>query len=382
MVTSIPSRRSVGRPAAGLALAMIVTSLACRGGPGGPPGGFPPAPVEVVTLEPKPVEQATEYVGTVKSRNSITIQPMVEGFVTRIAKRSGDRVRPGEVLVEIDPSRQRAAAAAIESLRAAREADLAFARQQEARQKALYDAGAASLQELEQAQTALSTAEAQLRAVDEQIREQNVRLGYHRVTAPAAGIVGDVPVRVGDRVDPSTVLTTLDAGAELELYVYVPVQQAAQLAVGMPVDILTDDGGVIARTAVAFVSPQVDDRTQSVLVKAPLTADSGLRTEQFVRARVVWREEPGLTVPLVAVSRINGSHFGFVAESADGGTVARQRALRLGPIVGNDYVVVSGLSAGEQLIVSGVQKIRDGAPIAPRPAGSAAAPPAPGAPQG
>ena len=88
-----------------------------------------------------------------------------------------------------------------------------------------------------------------------------------------------------------------------------------------------------------------------------------------MRARVVWRSAPGLTIPLVAVTRINGRFFAFVAEAGEGGaTVARQRPVELGPLVGNDYVVTEGLSAGEQLIVSGMQKIGDGAPVPVTPA--------------
>ena len=92
-----------------------------------------------------------------------------------------------------------------------------------------------------------------------------------------------------------------------------------------------------------------------------------------MRARIVWTEAPALTVPIVALNRINGQFFAYVAEPGEGGaTVARQRAVEPGPVVGNDYVVKSGLKAGEKLIVSGVQKIRDGAPVsgdrAPAPA--------------
>jgi multidrug efflux pump subunit AcrA (membrane-fusion protein) len=78
-----------------------------------------------------------------------------------------------------------------------------------------------------------------------------------------------------------------------------------------------------------------------------------------------------LTVPVVAVTRINGQHFVYVAEKGEGGTtIARQRAVQLGTVVGNDYVVSGGLTPGEQLIVSGVQKVGDGAPIQVAPASS------------
>src|SRR4029077_5816606 len=111
------------------------------------------------TLAAHPVEQTTEFVGTVKSRRSTTVQPQVEGFVTRILVRSGDRVGPGTPLMEIDAGMQQAAVANLESQRAARQADLQYAQQQATRMKTLYEAGAASQAELEQAQTGLSTAE-------------------------------------------------------------------------------------------------------------------------------------------------------------------------------------------------------------------------------
>ena len=89
----------------------------------------------------------------------------------------------------------------------------------------------------------------------------------------------------------------------------------------------------------------------------------GFRTEQFVRARVVWTRRPAIVVRWCALNRVGGQYFAYLAESGDGGTtVARQRAVELGAIVGNDYVVKSGLKPGEKLIVSGVQKIGDGSP--------------------
>ena len=128
-----------------------------------------------------------------------------------------------------------------------------------------------------------------------------------------------------------------------------------------------------------FISPAVDDATQTVLAKLALPT-GGFRTSQYVRAQVIWNTDPGLTVPLTSTLRINGQYFVFVAEEAKDGRhnlVARQRAVTLGPIVGNDYVVLSGLKPGEPLIVSGVQKISDGAPVSPsseQVGGSASAP--------
>lgn len=363
-------------------VAVTLAGAACGGGapaPGGPPGGGMPATgVEVVTLASRPIEQATEFIGMVRSRQSTTIQPQVEGFVTRIAVRSGDRVRAGALLMEIDAAVLQASLGNLESVRAARAADVAFARQEEQRMRTLLDAGAVSARESAQATTYRETSEAQLQAIDAQINQVKVELGYHRVTAPTAGVVGDIPVRVGDRVTRATTLTTVDGSEGIEVYLNVPVAQAPDLRTGLPVRLVTDTGEVLATEAVTFVAPSVDAATQTVLAKVALARnEAGYRPDQYVRARLVWREAPGLTVPLVAVSRINGRFFVFVAETADGVTVARQKPVDLGAVVGNDYVVRSGLAEGEQVIVSGVQKIGDGMPVAPRPAGAA-----PAAPQG
>jgi len=179
-------------------------------GPGGPAGGPPPMPVETVTLSEKPLERTSEYIASLKSRRSSTIQPQVEGFLTRIAVRSGERVGQGTVLFEVDSGPQQAAVATLESTRAQRDAELSYATQELARTKSLYAAGAVSQRELAQAETASRTAEAALRAVDEQIRQQKTELAYYRVTSPTAGTVGDIPVRPGDRVTKTTVLTTVD----------------------------------------------------------------------------------------------------------------------------------------------------------------------------
>src|SRR5688572_5722216 len=291
--------------AAALLIVCSLTASACRGGGpeagGAPPGGMPAMPVDVLTLTPKPVDRSSEYVATVKSRRSTTIQPQVDGFVTRINVRPGQRVGRGAVLMQIDAGRQQAAVASIESMRAARQADLQFLRQQAERSKKLLAGGAISQEEYDRTVTALQTAEAQLRALDAQIREQRVALGYHNVTALTSGVVGDIPVRVGDRVTPQTILTTIDEGSGLELYINVPVQQATVLKNGLQVQVLDQDGKQVAMSRLDFVAPSVDPSTQSVLAKAPLATSLPFRPDQVLRVRVVWASDPTLTVPLIAV---------------------------------------------------------------------------------
>jgi RND family efflux transporter MFP subunit len=177
-------------------------------------------------------------------------------------------------------------------------------------------------------------------------------------------VVGDVPVRTGDRVTRSTVLTTINDNARLEAHIGVPVQQATQLRIGQPLRLVDDGGAALLSTHVTFVAASVDDGTQTVLVKAPVEARAGqFRAEQFVRAQIVWSSQPGLTVPVLATQRINSQYFVFVAAPAGDGFVARQRPVTLGPLIGSAYVVLGGLSPGDRLIMSGTQKIGDGAPV-------------------
>jgi RND family efflux transporter MFP subunit len=334
-----------------------------EGGPGGA-GAMPPADVKMVTLSPKPVPRTSEFVASIRSLASTTVQPQVEGIVTRVLVRSGDRVRAGQPLVQIDPDKQQASVSSLEANRAARQADVAYATQQLGRLQKLFEAGAVSQQELEQAQTAADTAKAQLQATEAGIRESRVELGYYRVGAPAAGIVGDVPVRTGDRVTNSTVITTIDSPQGLEAYVSVPLERAADLRLGLPLQLVDDTGTVVAENPVTFVAPRADDATQSVLVKAQLRHQPpALRVMQYARARIVWSNDPALTIPVVAVNRLGGQYFVYVAESAGAGLVARQKPISVGEIVGDDYIVQTGLKAGEQIIVSNLQKIGDGAPV-------------------
>jgi RND family efflux transporter MFP subunit len=314
-----------------------------------------------------PVEDSTEYVATLKSLHSTTVQPQVDGPITQIHVVSGQRVSQGTPLMQIDARRQQAAVSSQQAELAAREAAVAFARQQAQRATELLAAGAISKQEQEQAVTALQTAEANLKALQAQLQQQQVQLRYFTVAAPTAGVVGDVPVRVGNVVTPQTVLTTIDQNDTLEVYVDVPVERSPSLRNGLPLQIVSSDGSQrLATTSVSFISPHVDDQTQAILVKGQVrNPDGSLRASQYVRARIVWKTTDVLVVPVTAVLRISGQFFAFVAEDAGGKLVAKQRAIKVGPIVGENYPVLDGIKPGERIVISGVQKLADGAPIQP-----------------
>jgi RND family efflux transporter MFP subunit len=363
-----------GHPKAWLATGVLLSlpTGACRGSQSATPGAaggpaFPPAAVQLVTARLTPIDDTSEYVAMLKSLRSTTIQPQIDGQITQILVRSGDRVPQGAPLLQIDPRRQEAAVSSQEASRASKEAAVNLAREEKQRASELYAAGAISRQELDRATTALQTAEADLKALQAQVQQQQVQLRYYTVTAPTSGVVGDVPVRVGMQVSTQTLLTTIDQNQTLEVYVSVPVERAAALKLGLPMTILSSDGQqTLATTSVGFVSPHVDEQTQSILVKGLVANPSGtLRSAQFVRARLVWKTLQGLTVPVTAVVRINGQYFAFVAEEANGRLVARQRAIKVGPIVGDAYPVVDGIRSGDRLVVSGVQRLVDGAPVQP-----------------
>ncbi len=367
LLTSRGHRESA-RPGAPLAaiVALAALSVACSGGSvkGARPQGPAGIPVKVETAQLIAVRDTTEYVATLKSRDTAVIMPQVEGQITDIFVHSGSRVSAGTPLMQIDPAKQQAALKTQEDTLAAKQAEVKWDEQEFERNSGLYDAKVISKQALDQSRTALDQARAQLQALQAQVRQESVQLHYYRVTAPSAGIVGDIPVRVGDRVTTNTPLTTVDKPGSLEAYVYVPVERSSQLKLNLPVQIVDQSGNVIAESRLNFISPQVDSTTQTVLAKAPIANNNDkLRNAQFIHARIVWGTQQRTVVPVLAVSRLGGQYFAFVAEQQDGKTVAHQKPLQVGDMAGSNYVVLEGIKPGDKIIVSGTQFLVDGAPV-------------------
>ncbi len=216
MTNSIQRYKARGLLAAGLAIGAI--TLGCSGNVAQNPqaGGPPGMPVKVQEAQALPVNDASEYVATLKSRDSAIIMPQVDGQIIQISVHSGERVAAGSALIEIDPLKQQATVKSQQSARAAQEATLIWAKKQYERAQGLSSAGVVSKQDLEQAKAALDAAQAQMDALDSQVREQEVQLHYYKVVALKSGIVGDIPVHVGDRVTTSTLLTTIDQPGSLK----------------------------------------------------------------------------------------------------------------------------------------------------------------------
>jgi RND family efflux transporter MFP subunit len=352
----------------GALFAALLFTIAC--GKGDAAKAAPPQamPVKVQTAKVQRVDDTTDYVATLKSRDSAVVMPQVEGIITEIFVHSGERVADGAPMMQIDPAKQQATVKSQEDSRAAQLAQVKWAQQNYDRVSGLANAGVVSKQDLDQARATLDAAEAQLQSLGAQVSEQQVQLHYYRVVAPRAGIVGDVPVRVGDRVVTTTTLTTVDRPGSLEAYIYVPIEKSGQLKLSLPVEIVDGAGNSLAKSRITFISPQVDTSTQTVLAKAEIAnSNDSLRTAQFIRARVVWGSQEKPVVPVVAVSRIGGVYFAFIAEpDQKGGYVVHQKPLQIGQIVGNDYVVLDGLKPGDKVVVSGTQYLIDGIPVVPQ----------------
>src|ERR1700682_362939 len=249
----------------GTLLAALLFTTACgdsKGAKAAPPQAMP---VKVQTAKSQKVDDTTDYVATLKSRDSALVMPQVEGIITQIYVHSGQRVAAGAPLMQIDPAKQEATVRSQENARAAQLAQVKWAQQNYERVSGLANAGVVSKQELDQARATLDASEAQLHSLEAQVREQQVQLHYYQVVAPRAGIVGDVPVRVGDRVLTTTTLTTVDRPGSLEAYIYVPVEKSAQLKMNLPVQIVDGSGNSPATSRITFISPQVDTTTQNRL---------------------------------------------------------------------------------------------------------------------
>jgi RND family efflux transporter MFP subunit len=348
-----------------LLLSAVLTTSGCSNTQAKQPAPQP-LPVKTETISLSPVPQVDEYVATVKSRRSASIQPQVDGSLTRILVKSGDRVHAGQVLMTIDPLKQQATVDQQRSTEAQKKATYDYNQREVERQRQLYESGVSSKQDYELAVQAYENSKADWESSTAARITQQRQLAYYNLTAPFDGIVGDIPVHLGDYVSQQTLLTTIDENAELEAYIYIPTERAGDIRMNLPVQIVTSRGELIESTKINFVSQQVDNSIQGILVKAPIHASfDKFRNAQLVKARVVWSSAPAPTVPVLAVTRIGGQSFVYVATQADNGTVAKQRAVSLGDTIGNEYAVIGGLKPGEKVITSGIQFLIDGSPVRP-----------------
>jgi len=323
-------------------------------------------PVAVQSVALSPVQESTDYVATIKSRRSVTLMPQVDGNLTQILVKSGDHVKAGQPVMMVDPIRQQALVDSQVATERQKKALYDYNAIQMDRQQKLFAAGVISRDALDQAQQSFENTKADWQAATATRKSLEEQLEYYRIKAPFDGVIGDVPVHVGDYVTTTTQLTTVDENKDLEAYIYVPTERASEVHLGLPVEVLGDAGNVVEHTTVDFLSPQIETQTQGILMKAPVNNSSILRSAQLVKARVIWKTAPAPLIPVLSVTRQGGQTFVFLAaDQGSGHYVARQVAVTLGDTMNNSYAVKAGLKPGDQIIVSGTQYLVDNMPVMP-----------------
>lgn len=366
----------------------------------------PPALVKIQAAQTEKVQQTTNYTAAAKSRHSVALTPQIDGTIRKILVQAGDMVKQGEPLIVISPEHQEASVnssqaahssisqdlqtakqmlASLVSQREAKQSNLHLAKDNKERFQALSESGAVSKLEYDQRVNALETAQSELTSTEAQIsaqkatinriehqiaqaganlHQEQVQLQYYTIKAPFAGIVGEIPVKVGSYVNTTSALTTVTANQPLEIHIDIPVELSSSLKIGMPVELLDARDKMIGDAKVSFVAPNVSPDSQTVLIKAAYdNADAKLRADQLLKARIVWGKHEGLKVPTEAVVHQAGEDFIFIAESGKTGMSAKQVPVQLGDIEGSSYQVVSGIKPGDKVIISGVQNLSDKAPI-------------------
>ena len=266
--------------------------------------------------------------------------------------------------MQIDPQRQQAAVSSQEAERAAREADVALrAAAAAARQPSCSPpAPSAKAGARAGADRAADRRGEPRRRCRRRCSSSRCSCATYTITAPTAGIVGDVPVRVGNQVSPQTVLTTIDQNDTLEVNVSVPIERAPALKIGLPMQVLSSDGARDAgrrRPSTSSRRAWTSRRSRCWSRARCATRTAALRSSQFVRARIVWKtgRRAGRAGhrgaadqrPVLRVRR-RGRRGGKL--------VAKQRAIKVGPIAGDNYPVLEGIKPGDRIVVSGAQKLR------------------------
>lgn len=389
-----------------LGAVMSVLLVSCSGN--APQTGARAVPVPIAAVDSGTVTDSSDYVANLQSRQSVTLQPRVDGYVQEIFVKAGDRVEAGAPILRIDPAKQQAAfqqsvavvassqadfesaKATLAQLQAAKESTLSsldFNQKEYKRYSDLVSQGAIAKQKLDEVSNSLRNANAELGKIDAQISaqqasinsaatrieasragavQQEVQLDFYTVTAPFAGIVGDIPVKVGDNVNNTTQLTTVTQNQVLEIQISVPVENAPRLKIGQPVELLDTQDKPLVKGNIAFISPNINPQNQSVLVKANFNnGNNQLKANQFVRARLIWSSRSGVLVPTSAISRLGGQDFIFVAESSPDGKsqIANQKPVKLGKITGNKQEVLEGLKPNDKIVTGNILQLRNGAAI-------------------
>jgi membrane fusion protein (multidrug efflux system) len=307
-------------------------------------------PVEAAVALLDTVVDAIFLTGGIEAVQSIELRPEVDGRIVEILVREGSEVAAGRPLFKVDDAEIRAQVARLEA-----ERDLA--QQALERTRELIEQKASSEADLEQAEASFRIAQAQLEL-------QRLRLERTTVRAPFAGLVGQRFVSVGDYVSTPTRLVTLQTVDPQRAVFQVPERYAERLRVGQEVDF-----GVAALPdvefvgVVDFVDPVVQLPARTILVKAEVpNPGRELKAGMFIEARLATDVRPeAVIIPEDAVLPLQGATFVWIVTSE--GTATR-RQVELGVRTPGFVEVLSGVEAGEQVVVGGLERLSEGAPVA------------------
>lgn len=362
-----------------LAGAAVIVLTSC--GKKAPP---PPPPPEVLVTEVKPQDVPIyhEYVGQLDASVNATIMARVQGYLVSQNYKEGEPVKKGDVLFEID---RRPFQAALDQAKAALLQAEASAKQAELngeRAVDLFNKKVASQQERDNAVQSAAAARAQAEAQRAAVEQAQVNLDYTTVTAPVDGIAGLAKAQVGDLVGTggNTVLTTVTKVDPIKCYFTVSEQRyawyvnrfanpeaRAEHERQLEFELVLADGSTYPHKGSWFASEnQVDGRTGALRIAA-LFPNPGniLKPGQFARIRVLSDvKHGGILVPQRAVNELQGIHQVAVVGPDN---KVQIRTVKVGDRVGHDWLVEEGLKPGDRIVVEGIQKVRDGAPVSPKP---------------
>ncbi|PZO52044.1 MAG: efflux transporter periplasmic adaptor subunit [Alphaproteobacteria bacterium] len=320
------------------------------GGPGrGGPGGAPTVLAATASLHT--FTDGLQAIGTAQARESIVLTPKVADTIRALRFDSGDRVRRGQVLVEMSSVEQ---AADYAEARAANDA----AQEELRRYQELFDRGFASQARLDTVRAAANATEARLNAGASRIADRTIR-------APFAGVVGLRTASPGEFMRPGDQIGTLDDVTEIKLDFDVTETELARLAPGVEIIALT--AAYPDRTftgVIADVDSRVDPATRTVRVRAMLpNPDEVLRPGMLMTVQVRSNPRQGLAIPEIAILDQADGAYVYRVVSREGGQAVELVRLRVGQRTGGMAEVLEGLSAGDQVITEGVQSVRPGQPV-------------------
>lgn len=332
------------------AWAIYATQHKPAAGAGGPPGAggmrsSAPAAVTLAPVRAERISQKLEALGNARANESVDISTKISNIVTSVRFRDGERVRRGQVLVQLDDAQARADVAAAQA--AVTESESQYNRSRE-----LLDTQALSKSSFEQLEATLKANRARLGAATARLEDTVIR-------APFSGRVGLRRVSVGTLISPGDVITTLDDTSVIKLDFSVPENFLASLREGLSIRATAPAfPGRTFAGSVSSIDSRVDIATRSVTVRALLANEDGaLKPGMFLNVALANDSREALVIPEEALTPEAERQYVFVV--ADG-KVSR-REVRIGGRRPGSVEVLAGLTAGERVIVEGTQKVRDGA---------------------